>query len=333
MSTDKKVAIEAHRLSKSFGSAKAVEDLDLTVYAGEAFGLLGPNGAGKTTTLRMLLTLLRPTSGTAKIFGCDIVQQARDARRLIGYVPQEKSVDRFMTGREHLKLIASLYHLSGQEAKMRIQEILKLVELEEKADELVRNYSGGMKRKLDIACGLIPHPKLMFMDEPSLGLDVQSRLRIWDHIRGLRSQGITILMSTNYLEEADQLCDRLAIIDGGKVKAIGSPLELKKGLGEDRILIELGQVAPSSLKELIEAIRKFEFVREIQEGPHSLEIWIKPQQDAFTTLFQKVGNGHYPVEAIHYMRPSLEEVFIRHTGHKIEESPSNQGDSPTRAEN
>ncbi len=314
---DKKVAIEAHRLSKSFGSSKAVEDLDLTVYTGEIFGLLGPNGAGKTTTMRMLLTLLRPTGGIAKIFGYDIVQQARDVRRVIGYVPQEKSVDRFMTGREHLKLIAALYHLSSQEAKKRIQEVLKLVELEEKADELVRNYSGGMKRKLDIACGLVPHPKLMFMDEPSLGLDVQSRLRIWDHIRDLKAQGITILMSTNYLEEADQLCDRIAIIDGGKIRAIGSPLELKKGLGEDRILIELGQVAPSNMRELIESIRRFEFVRDIREGQSNLEIWIKPQQDAFTTLFQKVGNGHYPIQAIHYMRPSLEEVFIKYTGHKI----------------
>jgi ABC-2 type transport system ATP-binding protein len=316
---DKKPAIEARRLSKSFGSSKAVEDLDLTVYTGEIFGLLGPNGAGKTTTMRMLLTLLRPTSGTAKVFGYDIVDQAREVRRLIGYVPQEKSVDRFMTGREHLELMASLYHLSREEARKRIQEVLKLVELEEKANELVRNYSGGMKRKLDIACGLIPYPKLMFMDEPSLGLDVQSRLRIWDHIKDLRARGITVLMSTNYLEEADQLCDRLAIIDGGKIRAIGSPLELKKGLGEDRILIELGQASPSNVKELIESIRKFGFVRNIREGQNSLEIWVKPQQDAFTDLFQKVGNGHYPVQAIHYMRPSLEEVFIKYTGHKIRE--------------
>jgi ABC-2 type transport system ATP-binding protein len=316
---DEKIAIETRRLSKSFGAAKAVDELGLTVYAGEVFGLLGPNGAGKTTTMRMLLTLLRPSSGTAEIFGCDIVQQARDVRRMIGYVPQEKSVDRFMTGREHLELIASLYHLSGREAKARIQEILRLVELEDKAHELVKNYSGGMKKKLDIACGLIPHPKLMFMDEPSLGLDVQSRLKIWDHIKGLKAQGITILMSTNYLEEADQLCDRLAIIDGGKIKAMGSPLELKKGLGADRILIEFGSLAPSSLKDLVETVRKFDFIREVHEGQHSLEVWIKPQPDAFTTLFQKVSNGHYPVQAIHYMRPTLEEVFIKYTGHRIRE--------------
>lgn len=315
----RKVAVEAHRLSKSFGETKAVDNLDLVVYEGEVFGLLGPNGAGKTTTMRMLLTLIRPTGGEARVFGYDIVRQAKEVRRLIGYVPQEKSVDRFMTGREHLELIASLYHLSGQEAKSRIQEVLRLVELEDKADELVRNYSGGMKKKLDIACGLIPHPKLMFMDEPSLGLDVQSRLRIWEHIKDLKSRGITLLMSTNYLEEADQLCDRIAIIDGGRVKAIGSPLELKKGLGEDRIVIELGQVTSSTMKDLAETVRKFEFVQQIQERDHTLEIWIKPQPDAFNTLFQKVGNGHYPIQAIHYMRPSLEEVFIKHTGHRIRE--------------
>jgi ABC-2 type transport system ATP-binding protein len=316
---DKKIAIDARQLSKAFGSATAVEDLNLQVYAGEVFGLLGPNGAGKTTTMRMFLTLLRPTSGTANIFGYDIVQQAREVRRLIGYVPQEKSVDRFMTGREHLKLIAALYHLSGTEAKDRVREVLKLVELEEKADELVRNYSGGMKKKLDIACGLVPHPRLMFMDEPSLGLDVQSRLRIWGHIKDLKARGITILMSTNYLEEADQLCDRLAIIDSGRIKAVGSPLELKKELGEDRILIELGQMATSNMKDLMETVRKFEFVNAVRERQNALEIWIKPQQDAFSTLFQKVGNGHYPIQAVHYMRPSLEEVFIKHTGHKIRE--------------
>ncbi|MGH7274566.1 MAG: ATP-binding cassette domain-containing protein [Nitrospiria bacterium] len=314
---DKNAAIETHRLSKSFGSTKAVEDLNLAVYAGEVFGLLGPNGAGKTTTMRMLLTLLRPTTGDARIFGYEIVRQAREVRRLIGYVPQEKSVDRYMTGREHLVLMASLYHLSASETRNRVREVLKLVELEDRANELVSNYSGGMKKKLDIACGLIPHPRLMFMDEPSLGLDVQSRLRIWEHIRGLKAKGITLLMSTNYLEEADQLCDRIAIIDGGRVKAIGSPLELKKGLGGDRILIELGQVAPSDIKELAEAIQRFEFVREIHERNNTLEVWINPQEAAFTTLFQKVGNGNYPVQAIHYMRPSLEEVFIRHTGHKI----------------
>jgi ABC-2 type transport system ATP-binding protein len=310
-------AIETQGLSKSFGSTRAVEDVNLTVAPGEVFGLLGPNGAGKTTTMRMLLTLLRPSSGSASIFGQDVVRQAQAVRRIIGYVPQEKSVDRFMTGREHLRLMASLYHLSGRQAKDRIEEVLKIVELKDRADELVNNYSGGMKKKLDIACGLIPHPKLMFLDEPSLGLDVQSRLRIWDHIRGLRDKGITVLINTNYLEEADQLCSRIAIIDAARVKAVGSPLELKKALGGDRILIELGQMADATIDDLIKGIRGFDFVRDIQKSPQGLQVWVKPEESALTNLFQKVGDGHYPIQAIHYLRPSLEEVFIRHTGHSI----------------
>ncbi len=312
-------AIETRQLEKRFGKTVAVEGLTLEVYEGEIFGLLGPNGAGKTTTMRMLMTLLRPTAGEGRVLGFDIVRESREVRRQIGYVPQEKSVDRFMTGREHLRLMAALYHLSGQAARQRIQEVLQLVDLRDKADELVRNYSGGMKKKLDIACGLIANPRLIFMDEPSLGLDVQSRLRVWEHIRTLRKQNMTVLLSTNYLEEADQLCDRLAIIDGGRVKALGSPAELKDSLGGDRILIELGEMPPAERKDLVQAMGAFDFVREIKETDRSLEVWIKSHQEGFTGIFQKVSNGRYPLRAIHYMKPSLEEVFVRHTGHSIAE--------------
>ena len=317
---NKNIVVEIKGLSKSFGSVQAVENLDLTILEGEVFGLLGPNGAGKTTTLKMLLTLLRPTGGDARVLGYDIVTQAQEVRRVIGYVPQEKSVDRYMTGWEHLKLMASLYHLSGREAQDRIQETLDVVGLQEKAHDLVGDYSGGMKKKLDIACGLISSPRLMFMDEPSLGLDVESRLKIWEHIRQLKSQGITIVMSTNYLEEADELCDRLAIIDEGKIKAVGSPLELKKELGTDRVSIEMGDIASDAVQKLVEMIRSFEFVREIQRRDPVLEVWIQPGQENFSRLFEKVGNGQYPIQAIHYMRPSLEEVFVRHAGHGIRET-------------
>ncbi len=218
------VAIEVSHLSKVYeGKVTAVEDITFQVSQGEVFGLLGPNGAGKTTTLRILITVLRPSGGTARVLGLDVVAQATQVRQLIGYVPQERAIDRFLTGREHLQLLASLYHLPKDRAAKRIEEVLKLVNLEHKADEVARNYSGGMKRKLDIACGLIPDPKVLFMDEPTLGLDVQSRLKIWEHIRELKARGITILLTTNYLDEADQLCERLAIIDGGRVKAIGAP--------------------------------------------------------------------------------------------------------------
>ena len=195
------------------------------------FGLLGPNGAGKSTTLRILITLLRPTAGSATVLGHDVVRDAGTVRKLIGYVPQERAIDRFLTGREHLWLLANLYHMSKGDALQRITELLKLVDLEAQADQPAKTYSGGMKRKLDIACGLLPDPKILFLDEPTLGLDVQSRLRIWDYVRALRERGITIVMTSNYLDEADQLCDRLAIIDGGQIKALGSPGELKTELG------------------------------------------------------------------------------------------------------
>ena len=168
--------------------------------------------------------LLHPTSGTATVMGYDTVRDADKVRTMIGYVPQERAIDRFLTGREHLQLLGALYHLTKEEAAKRIGELLKLVELEAHADRPAKTYSGGMKRKLDIACGLLPDPKILFLDEPTLGLDVQSRLRIWEYVRMLKARGMTVVMTTNYLDEADQLCDRLAIIDGGKIKTLGAPL-------------------------------------------------------------------------------------------------------------
>ena len=217
------IAIDVKGLGKAYDGVKAIDNLSLSIYQGEIFGLLGPNGAGKSTTLRILITTLKPTTGTATIFGRDVVQDADTVRRLIGYVPQERAIDRFLTGREHLLLLADLYHLKKDEALTRIDQLLKLVSLEEHADRVAKGYSGGMKRKLDIACGLLPNPKVLFLDEPTLGLDVQSRLNIWEYVRQLRDQGITIVMTTNYLDEADQLCDRLAIIDRAKSGLLAPP--------------------------------------------------------------------------------------------------------------
>ena len=232
-------AIEVSHLAKSYDQIRAIDDISFQVTGGEIFGLLGPNGAGKSTTLRILITLLHPTSGKATVLGMDTVADADRVRRSIGYVPQERAIDRFLTGREHLDLLANLYHLSPAEAATRIAHLLKLVELEPHADRPAKTYSGGMKRKLDIACGLLPDPKVLFLDEPTLGLDVQSRLRIWDHVRAMRARGITVVMTTNYLDEADQLCDRIAIIDGGRIKALGSPTELKIGLGGDIVSLTI----------------------------------------------------------------------------------------------
>lgn len=314
-------AIEIRNLKKTFGEKTVVENLTLDVEKGEVFGLLGPNGAGKTTTIRTILTLLKPTEGQVKVWGHDVVMQPRDVRQVLGYVPQEKAVDRFLTGCEHLILVADLYHLTRPEAKKRIHEVLELVDLSHKADELVNNYSGGMKKKLDIACGLIPNPKILVMDEPTLGLDVESRIRVWDYIRRLQRGGLTILMTTNYLDEADQLCDRIAILDRGRLVALGPPEGLKKGLGGDRVTVQFGPLQ-DRLEELAGSLKKeLPFVNEIKVSPasHELEIRVTSNEEALAPLIQAIHQSNHPILAIQYSRPTLEDVFITYTGHKIKE--------------
>src|SRR3990172_2845247 len=229
--SDNGVAVEVRKLVKRFGEFLAVDGLDLVVPVGEVFGLLGPNGAGKTTTFKILVTLLRPTSGTVTVCGHDVVAESDAVRQLIGYVPQERAVDRLLTARQHLELFADLYHLPASAAVDRMKEALRLVGLEDRMNDPVGKFSGGMKKRVEIACGLLHRPKVLFLDEPTLGLDVQSRLQVWEHIRRLKRQGVTVVLNSNYLEEADQLCDRVAIIDKGQLRALGSPQELKRGVG------------------------------------------------------------------------------------------------------
>ena len=313
------VAIEVSHLSKVYeGKVTAVEDITFQVSQGEVFGLLGPNGAGKTTTMRVLITVLRPTGGSARVLGLDVVAQATKVRQLIGYVPQERAIDRFLTGREHLQLLASLYHLPKDRAAKRIEEVLKLVNLEDKADEVARNYSGGMKRKLDIACGLIPDPKVLFMDEPTLGLDVQSRLKIWEHIRELKARGITIMLTTNYLDEADQLCDRLAIIDGGRVKAIGAPNELKSGLGGDVVTLTLAPGDLDRVEGLAQALKAQEGVRAVSVKQNVLDIRVTSPEKTLPAILNQVVARRCQLEFVDYHRPRLDDVFLAHTGRRIE---------------
>lgn len=314
-------AIEIQNLTKTFGDKTVVDDLTLEVKPGEIFGVLGPNGAGKTTTIRMLLTLLKPSAGRVKIWGIDLAEQPRQVRQILGYVPQEKAVDRFLTGREHLMLVAHLYHLDRKEAHRRIDEVLELVDLAHQADEVVNHYSGGMKKKLDIACGLIPDPKLLILDEPTLGLDVESRIRIWEYIRRLKQGGLTILMTTNYLDEADQLCDRIAILDRGRRVALGAPEELKKRLGGDRVTVQFGS-EQDRLEELAGSLKRdLPFVSEIKVSPssHELEIRVTSNEEALAPLIQKIHQNGLAVVAIQYSRPTLEDVFITYAGHKIRE--------------
>ena len=313
---DRAVAIDVSHLSKSYDGHRAVTDVSFQVYVGEIFGLLGPNGAGKSTTLRTLITLLSPTSGRAAIFGLDSLQDADRVRRLIGYVPQERAIDRFLTGREHLELLAALYHLPKGEAGPRIAELLKLVELEAHADRPAKTYSGGMKRKLDIACGLLPDPKVLFLDEPTLGLDVQSRLKIWDYVRLLKARGMTIVMTTNYLDEADQLCDRLAIIDAGVIKTIGSPVELKVGLGGDIVSLTIKETEKVPSLDL--ALKGQPAIKAVRAVPKGLDIRVESAEKALPIILESANRLGCTVEFIQYNRPRLDDVFLAHTGRRIE---------------
>ena len=313
---DRAVAIDVSHLSKSYDGHRAVTDVSFQVYVGEIFGLLGPNGAGKSTTLRTLITLLSPTSGRASIFGLDSLKDADRVRRLIGYVPQERAIDRFLTGREHLELLAALYHLPKGEAGTRIAELLKLVELEAHADRPAKTYSGGMKRKLDIACGLLPDPKVLFLDEPTLGLDVQSRLKIWDYVRLLKARGMTIVMTTNYLDEADQLCDRLAIIDAGVIKTIGSPVELKVGLGGDIVSLTIKETEKVPSLDL--ALKGQPAIKAVRAMPKGLDIRVESAEKALPIILESANRLGCTVEFIQYNRPRLVDVFLAHTGRRIE---------------
>lgn len=323
---DHTVSVETDRLGKVFDNIHAVTDVSFRVSTGEVFGLLGPNGAGKSTTLRILITLLRPSSGSAVVLGHDVAREPDQVRRLVGYVPQERALDRFLTGREHLWLLANLYHLSKPEASKRITDLLKLVDLEDKADQLAKTYSGGMKRKLDIACGLLPDPKILFLDEPTLGLDVESRLRIWAYLRALKARGITIFMTTNYLDEADQLCDRVAIIDGGRIKALGSPGELKTGLGGDIVALTISEGDRGRMDALASALKEVPTIRSVTSRPSGLDIRVDSPEKALPAILEVAGRLACRLEFIDYHRPRLDDVFIAHTGHAIrKEFPESDG--------
>jgi ABC-2 type transport system ATP-binding protein len=321
---DRAVAIDVSHLSKSYDGHRAVTDVSFQVYVGEIFGLLGPNGAGKSTTLRTLITLLAPTSGSASIFGLNSLHDADRVRRLIGYVPQERAIDRFLTGREHLELLAALYHLPKGEARRRIAELLNLVELEAHADRPAKTYSGGMKRKLDIACGLLPDPKVLFLDEPTLGLDVQSRLKIWDYVRLLKARGMTIVMTTNYLDEADQLCDRLAIIDGGVIKTIGSPVELKLGLGGDIVSLTIKET--EKVPSLEVALKAQPAIKAVKASPQGLDIRVESAEKALPMILESANRLGCTVEYIQYNRPRLDDVFIAHTGRRLQDDIRKESD-------
>jgi len=305
------------------GPIKAVDGVNLNVKAGEIFGFLGPNGAGKTTTLRMLTTLIPPDSGEAIVAGFDVQKSQDEVRRNIGYVSQLGGSDRPATGTENLILQGRLYGMSAVDSTERAQELIKLLDLSEFANRIVYSYSGGQRRRLDVALGLMNRPKVLFLDEPTTGLDPQNRANLWNQIKKLKNEGATIFMTTHYLEEADILSDRLAIIDYGKIVAEGTPEALKKQMAFD--CITLGIVDhEKNAPQLIKIFKKENFVREITEDDSHLRLCVKDGPSAMPQILRILDAQKITLLTISMSRPTLDDVFLRKTGHSLRDTEATE---------
>jgi ABC-2 type transport system ATP-binding protein len=310
--------IEAESLTRNFGDFRAVDNLSLNVERGVVFGLLGPNGAGKTTTIRMLTTLLAPTSGAARVCGFDVMKQPGEIRRRIGHVMQLVAWRGMLTGRECMEIEGGLFHLPPRLCRQRAEEVLELVGMLSHADRLWTQYSGGMKKRLDLACGLIHQPEVLVLDEPSLGLDVQSRHRIGEYVRGLAAGGVTVLLATNYLDEADRLCDRLTIIDHGREVARGTPTELKRSVGAD--VIQITTPMAGTATQLRSALEPQPWVKEIVDPqPEEVQIYVEDASSALPAVMNLCAQNGIAPERITYSQPTLDDVFLMLTGRELRE--------------
>lgn len=307
--------IEVENLSKSFGDIKAVNEVSFSVRQGEVFGFLGPNGAGKTTTINMLITLLKPTGGSATVNGFDSQKDKEKVRASIGVIFQDPSLDDKLTARENLKFHSLLYNLSGEKMHKRIDEMLEMVELQKRQKDLVETFSGGMKRRLEIARGFLHYPRVLFLDEPTIGLDPQTRAHIWDYVLNLRKrEDITMFMTTHYMDEAEY-CDRIAVMDHGKIIALDTPANLKKAVGGDVISLKTSNndTAEKDIEE------KFNLDVQIKDGEL---VFTKEKGDEFIPeLFKRISVG---VQSISVHKPTLNDVFLKLTGREIrDENASN----------
>jgi ABC-2 type transport system ATP-binding protein len=317
------VAIAVENLTKSFNGLLAVAGISFSVPEGELFGLLGPNGAGKTTTINMLSTLVKLTSGGAKVAGFDVTRDRDAVRKSIGIVFQEPALDTKLTGRENLEFHAMMYGMGKEKRRRRIRDVLDLVELEDKKDVLVENYSGGMKRRLEIARGLVHRPKVLFLDEPTLGLDAQTRRNIWDYIKKLnRESGVTIILTTHYMEEADFLCDRVAIMDHGKFVALDTPAKLKDMLGGDVVTLEV----EGDTSALLENFRKQDWVRTAAAHNGLLSLTVEKGERRIPELIEAARMNGVKVTCAHLSKPSLEDVFLHFTGRRIRDQHASQAE-------
>lgn len=316
--------IKAEGLTKVFnGGLVAVDHIHFNVKHGEIFGFLGPNGAGKTTTINMLITLLKPTEGTAQILGHDIAKDANAVRYGIGVVPQEYTADEDLTGIENIMLCADLYGIPRNVSKKRAEELLQLVELTKFKDKKVQTFSGGMRRRLELACGLINRPKVLFLDEPTLGLDVQTRAATWNYIKTLKKEfGMTLFMTTHYLEEADSLCDRIAIIDRGKIVVIGTPNELKDSLGGDIITLNIQKDV-----DITDLIKKVQHVKEVKLDNGTYTIKSESAEITAPLIIEAIRKEGHVVTKLSLTKPTLNEVYLQYTGRSMRDAADESRES------
>lgn len=314
--------IKTNDLTKIYnGKIKAVDKLNIEIYEGEIYGLLGPNGAGKTTTINMLTTRISATSGSATVAGFDISRNSLAVRKTIGVVPQDLTTDEDLTGRENMALVAQFYDIPKSVYKDRIQHLLKLVEMEEPADRLVRTYSGGMRKRLELVVGLVNEPKILFLDEPTLGLDVQTRTQMWNYVREIQKKlDVTIILTSHYLEEIDALADRVSIIDDGKVRITGTPQELKESLKGDIVTVTFKTQKDADEMKNIQNVIAVE-----NTGPNSVRIKVENADSTLPDIINFISEKKLATTKLIVQKPSLDEVFLEYTGRDIREGEA--GDS------
>ncbi|MBV5257628.1 ATP-binding cassette domain-containing protein [Synechococcus moorigangaii CMS01] len=312
------VAVAIDHLQKSYGTTQAVKDVSFTVEQGKIFGLLGPNGAGKTTTIRCLCTLAQPDGGKIEVCGLSALKQPKLVRQRLGYVAQEVAIDKILTGRELLNLQAALYHLPKSFISQRVEQLLNALGLTDYADQKTGTYSGGLRKRLDLAAGLLHQPDVLVLDEPTVGLDIESRVVVWDFLRQLREAGTTVIITSHYLEEIDALADSVAIIDQGRVIANGTPNELKDKVGGDRITLRIEEFTSAQdaekAKQVVTALDFVESVIINGAQGNSLNLVVNRQGNYLSTIEQSVQAAGLPIFSLSQSRPSLDDVYLAATG-------------------